>query len=174
MNLSFLISRTPRLSLAIAASARYKALWTCKSDRAVYSRFTFTSALLTTLCTLSSHPPQSRFKLTSGSLEEMTEYVFNKGIIKHYFCPACGLGMFGWGKGIVAVNVRCVEGIDVGRSELMKVDGKSVILGWTYINLIDIYIIYSGMHATRTTSDISALRDMNMFYPIWRRRMKTQ
>ena len=59
----------------------------------------------------------------------MTEYVFNKGIIKHYVCPACGLGMFGWGKGIVAVNVRCVEGIDVGMSELMKVDGKSVILG---------------------------------------------
>ena len=55
----------------------------------------------------------------------MTVYHFNNGIIKHYFCPTCGLGMFGMGLGIVAVNVRSVEGVDVDELELVEFYGKN-------------------------------------------------
>ena len=53
---------------------------------------------------------------------------FNKGTIKHYFCPSCGLGIFGMGLGIVVVDVRCVEGVDLDKLELMKYDGKNLVL----------------------------------------------
>jgi hypothetical protein len=45
------------------------------------------------------------------------------------FCGTCGIRSFGRysadGQAKVAVNLRCLEGVDVGRLEVQTFDGKS-------------------------------------------------
>jgi hypothetical protein len=60
--------------------------------------------------------PQSSFTLKTPR-DDMKSYRFNKHVIDHHFCPECGIAPFSEGndpKGnkMVAVNLRCVEGID--------------------------------------------------------------
>lgn len=74
--------------------------------------------------------PKQNLKLDS-SLEDMTLYLFNKHQIKHYFCPVCGVQPFGIGsdgKGneMAAINVRCLEGVDMDSLKINKFDGKSM------------------------------------------------
>jgi len=50
--------------------------------------------------------------------ENASTYTFNKHVIKHRFCPTCGIHRYGDGvdsKGVAtaAVNVRCLEGIEL-------------------------------------------------------------
>jgi hypothetical protein len=49
--------------------------------------------------------------------ENLATYKFNKHLIDHHFCPDCGIAAFSEGadaKGnkMVAINLRCVEGVD--------------------------------------------------------------
>ena len=58
-------------------------------------------------------------------------YLFNKHVIKHRFCPACGIHVFGEGtdpKGnaVAAVNLRCVENIDLAALPVQHFDGKAI------------------------------------------------
>ena len=58
-------------------------------------------------------------------------YTFNKHIIKHRFCPTCGIHPYGegvdpQGKAMAAINVRCVEGIDLSSIPVKHFDGKSL------------------------------------------------
>jgi len=51
-------------------------------------------------------------------------------VIKHRFCPNCGCAPFGFGKGptgaaTAAVNVRCLEGIDLAALKRVPYDGRS-------------------------------------------------
>jgi len=60
----------------------------------------------------------------------LADYRFNKGKIAHLFCTTCGCAPFGEGEGpggekMVALNLRCAEGIDLDALELEKVDGAS-------------------------------------------------
>jgi hypothetical protein len=60
----------------------------------------------------------------------LTEYKFYKHQITHLFCPTCGVQAFARGKrpdggDMVAVNVRCIEGIDLSSLVRQPVDGKS-------------------------------------------------
>ena len=61
----------------------------------------------------------------------LTEYRFNKKSLEHLFCPTCGVQAFARGKtpktgrDTVAINVRCVEGIDLDALSRQAVDGKS-------------------------------------------------
>jgi hypothetical protein len=72
-----------------------------------------------------------RDKLRLGTPEaDLATYTFNKHRIKHHFCPNCGCAPFGTGadsKGapMAAVNVRCLDGVDLGTLKVVPYDGRS-------------------------------------------------
>jgi hypothetical protein len=74
--------------------------------------------------------PTAQFTLVSGE-DDLTDYQFNKKIVHHLFCSRCGIGSFARGRGpdgseMVAVNVRCLDGVDLDALTPMKFDGKSL------------------------------------------------
>jgi len=57
-------------------------------------------------------------------------YTFNKHVIKHRFCKTCGIHPYGEGvdpKGnaIAAINLRCIEGIELETIPVHHFDGRS-------------------------------------------------
>jgi hypothetical protein len=79
--------------------------------------------------TLLSFVPEAQFKLLSGD-SELTDYLFNKEHIHHLFCRTCGIKSFARGAGkdgpVVAVNARCLEGVQLETLEIKHFDGKSL------------------------------------------------
>src|SRR5688572_20131577 len=75
--------------------------------------------------------PKENFTLKSGE-QELAEYTFNKQVIHHFFCASCGIQPFSnavnpkTGAPTVAVNVRCLEGVDPDSFEVMKFDGAKL------------------------------------------------
>lgn len=58
-------------------------------------------------------------------------YTFNKHLIKHRFCPVCGIHTYGEGtdpKGnaMAAINIRCLDGIDLVAIPVQNFDGRSL------------------------------------------------
>jgi len=54
----------------------------------------------------------------------------NKHLIKHRFCPTCGIHPYGEGtdpKGqrMAKINIRCLEGIDLASVPVTHYDGRS-------------------------------------------------
>jgi hypothetical protein len=73
--------------------------------------------------------PRDKFKLTTPE-SEISTYVFNKHVIDHKFCKTCGMHPFAYGtdpKGhaMAAVNVRCVENIELDKVPVQHYDGRS-------------------------------------------------
>jgi hypothetical protein len=73
--------------------------------------------------------PAAAFTLISGE-DALTEYRFNKKHIAHKFCRICGVQSFGAGtlpdgSEVRAINVRCVDNVDLGSLPVTQVDGKS-------------------------------------------------
>lgn len=74
---------------------------------------------------------KDKFTLKSGK-DALTEYLFNKHAIHHFFCATCGIEPFAeavnpkTGKPTMAVNVRCLEGVDPTKFEVMEFDGASM------------------------------------------------
>lgn len=71
-----------------------------------------------------------RFKLLSGA-EELCDYQFNKHVIHHLFCPTCGVEAFARGKtrdgkDMIAINVRCLDGVDIATLNPEPFDGRSL------------------------------------------------
>ena len=69
------------------------------------------------------------FKLTAGSEGTLSDYQFNKKVIHDRFCPACVVESFARGVGpggaeMVAINVRCLDGVDLHALKLTPFDGK--------------------------------------------------
>jgi hypothetical protein len=57
-------------------------------------------------------------------------YQFNRHVIRHRFCSTCGIhayadGTDAKGNAIAAVNVRCLEGIDLEKIKVTHFDGRS-------------------------------------------------
>lgn len=62
--------------------------------------------------------------------ENASTYLFHKHVIKHRFCPNCGIHPYGEGadaKGnrMAAVNLRCLEDIDLAAVPVTPYDGRS-------------------------------------------------
>lgn len=73
--------------------------------------------------------PADQFKLLSGA-EVLTDYRFNSKAINHLFCSVCGIKSFASGTGkdgaeTRAINVRCLDDVDVQALPTRHVDGKS-------------------------------------------------
>ena len=70
-----------------------------------------------------------QFKLLQGE-NDLNEYLFNKKKIQHLTCKNCGIQSFGKGtskegKLTIALNVRCLDGIDINSLKITAVDGKN-------------------------------------------------
>lgn len=67
------------------------------------------------------------FTLLSGE-DALTDYLFNTGKIRHRFCKTCGTQAFASAEGIeqpqVAINVRCLEDVDLDSFSPKPVNGK--------------------------------------------------
>ena len=79
--------------------------------------------------TLLAFVPTDKFKLKSGQ-DRLTDYQFNNHIIHHLFCNTCGIKSFARGKGRdgseqIAINTRCLDGVDIDTLKITKFDGKS-------------------------------------------------
>lgn len=63
--------------------------------------------------------------------ENLATYTFGAATIRHHFCPVCGIHPFGEGvdpSGIrrAAVNVRCLEDVDLSSLSVKHFDGRSL------------------------------------------------
>jgi hypothetical protein len=63
--------------------------------------------------------------------EAASTYTFNKHVVKHRFCPVCGMhpygeGMDPEGNRVAAINIRCLEGIDPGSVPVHHYDGRAL------------------------------------------------
>jgi hypothetical protein len=74
--------------------------------------------------------PRANLQITKG-VGSTSTYMFNKHVIRHQFCPTCGCAPFGLGKDpkgneMAAINVRCVEDIDLDGLDRKKFDGRAL------------------------------------------------
>jgi hypothetical protein len=80
------------------------------------------------LGSLLAFAPASQFRLLSGK-DDLATYEFNRHMIKHRFCTTCGIQPFAEGKrpdgaAMAAINVRCLDDLDIDSLKINKVDGK--------------------------------------------------
>ena len=73
--------------------------------------------------------PRSQLKLATPE-SAFSTYTFNRHVIQHHFCPKCGCAPFGFGidpagTATVAVNIRCLENVDLQAVPKKQVDGRS-------------------------------------------------
>lgn len=74
--------------------------------------------------------PRESFLLLSDE-EAAAAYTFNKHAIKHRFCRTCGVHPYGEGTGpdgrdMAAINIRCLEGVDLESIHVDQFDGRSL------------------------------------------------
>lgn len=74
--------------------------------------------------------PRDRFRLLTPE-KDIGSYRFNKHVIDHHFCRTCGIhpyaeGMDPKGNAMAAINIRCLEGIDLDAVPVKHYDGKSI------------------------------------------------
>ena len=79
--------------------------------------------------TLLSFVPAAAFTLEQGE-GSLTDYQFNKKSIHHLFCKVCGVRSFARGQGpsgpMVAINSRCLDGLDPATLQVQNFDGRSL------------------------------------------------
>jgi hypothetical protein len=74
--------------------------------------------------------PRPALRIAQGE-SELSTYTFNTHNIKHRFCKTCGCAPFGEGRRpnsgeeMAAINVRCLEDVDLAMLDIVPVDGRS-------------------------------------------------
>ena len=81
------------------------------------------------LGSLLAFAPADSFTLLKGE-DALTDYTFNKHTIHHLFCATCGIQSFARGtapdgREMAAINVRCLDDVDIDALPVQKVDGRS-------------------------------------------------
>lgn len=74
--------------------------------------------------------PRAAMKLLTPE-DAASSYTFNKHVIQHRFCPVCGMHPYGEGsdpKGnaMAAINLRCLEDIDLESIPVQHYDGRAL------------------------------------------------
>lgn len=74
--------------------------------------------------------PRGDLRLRSAD-DAAATYTFNKHVIKHRFCSVCGIhpygeGMDPQGNAMAAINIRCIDGVDLDTIPVQHFDGRSV------------------------------------------------
>lgn len=74
--------------------------------------------------------PRDTLRVTTPEQDAST-YTFNKHVIRHRFCPVCGMHPYGEGtdsKGnrVAAINIRCLTDIDLEAVPVTHFDGRSI------------------------------------------------
>lgn len=74
--------------------------------------------------------PRDKLRLLTPE-DNITTYTFGTHTIRHQFCPKCGIHPFGEGTDpsgnrMAAINVRCLEGVEVGNLPVKHFDGRSL------------------------------------------------
>lgn len=88
-------------------------------------------------CSICSRKGALLWFVPRGQLESLTpdedigSYTFNKHVIRHRFCPTCGVHPYGegadrQGNAMAAINIRCLEGIDLASVPIKHFDGRSL------------------------------------------------
>jgi hypothetical protein len=72
--------------------------------------------------------PRAQFRLRTPE-DAAATYTFNKHIIKHRFCPTCGIhpyaeGVDPKGNPMAAINLRCIDGIDLAALPVHEFNGR--------------------------------------------------
>jgi hypothetical protein len=73
--------------------------------------------------------PRGALTVTRGE-DDLSTYTFNTHTIQHRFCDTCGCATFGEGKNpngeaTAAVNVRCLEDVELSELKPVPVDGRN-------------------------------------------------
>lgn len=73
--------------------------------------------------------PRERLKLLTP-VDNLSTYLFNREAIKHRFCVICGIHPFAegtdpQGQRTAAINLRCLEDIDLDAIPVTHFDGRS-------------------------------------------------
>ncbi len=73
--------------------------------------------------------PRAALRIVQGD-DATTTYTFNRHAIDHRFCRVCGCQPFGLGRmpdgsETAAINVRCVDDVDLATLPRTAVDGRS-------------------------------------------------
>jgi hypothetical protein len=74
--------------------------------------------------------PRDKLELTTPQ-SSLSTYLFNKHAIRHHFCATCGIHPFAEAKDpkgnpMAAVNLRCIEGIDLEKVPVKHFDGRAL------------------------------------------------
>jgi hypothetical protein len=74
--------------------------------------------------------PRSALRLTTPE-DDAATYLFGKHRIRHRFCAVCGIHPYGeatspGGEAMAAVNIRCIEGIDLAPIPVTHYDGRAL------------------------------------------------
>ena len=74
--------------------------------------------------------PRDKLRLLTPD-QDATTYTFNRRAIQHRFCPVCGIHPYGEGSDksgnrMAAVNIRCLEGLDLATVPVSQFDGRSL------------------------------------------------
>jgi hypothetical protein len=74
--------------------------------------------------------PRERLNLLTPD-DNASTYTFNQHVIRHRFCATCGVHPYGEapdpkGNAMAAINIRCLEGVELEKIPVTHHDGRAV------------------------------------------------